>query len=171
MDKEIKFKKNRILSGLLFFGLMLFTSISFLVNPEIFLRNVFMKVEYIQILGIIGIVYYSILIFSFSKIIRTKNAILITKGFLVDNSKYESLGKIKWKDIHKIQRINKRCIELSLNKTILKTKKRNLLKIFLIFMHNGNYKKSIIISSALLDCSTEELFEAISLAYGKNKLK
>ena len=167
MNKEFKFKKNRILLGTLFFSLMLLASIYFLINPELFLRNVFMKVIHIQTLGIIGILYFSVLLFSFFIILRRKNAIQITEEFLIDNSKYESLGKIKWKDISEIQRFKKNNIKLILNKNVFNTKKRNLLKRFLTFMHNWNYQKSILISNALIDCSIEELFETISIANKK----
>lgn len=169
MYKEIKFKKNRILLGMLFLTLMLFASISFLINPEIFLRNIFMKVRHVQLLGIIGIVYFSALLFSFFIIIRRKYAIQITDNFLIDNSKYESLGKIKWADITKIQRLKKRSIEVFIKRDIYKTKKRNLLKRFLEIMSNWNYKKSIIISSALTDRSIEDLFEDITRTYRANK--
>ncbi len=167
MNKEFKFKKSRILLGILFFSLMLFASVCFLINPELFLRNVFMKVIHIQTLGIIGILYFSVLLFSFFKILRRKYAIQITKEFLIDNSKYESLGEIKWKDISEIQRFKKNNIKLILNKNVFNSKKRNLLKRFLTFMHNWNYKKSILISNALIDCSIEELFESISIANKK----
>ncbi|WAC02902.1 hypothetical protein N7U66_04985 [Lacinutrix neustonica] len=126
-----------------------------------------MKAEYIQIIGIIGIAYFSTLLYSFLRILPRKYAILISDDFLIDNSKYESLGKIRWCDISEIQRFKKNNIELTLNKTVFKTKKRNLLKRFLTFMHNWNYKKNILISSALIDCNLEELFETISVAYEK----
>ena len=169
MSKEIKFKKNRILLGILFFSLMLFASICFLVNPELFLRNKFMKVEHILIIGIIGFVYFSTLLFSFFKIFQREYAIQITDDFLIDNSKYESLGKIKWKDIIKIQRLKKRSIEVFVKRELYKTKKINLLKKFLAIMNNRNYKKSIIISSALTETSIENLFEEITNNYRTNK--
>ena len=169
MNKEIKFKKNRILLGILFFSLMLFASIYFLINPELFLRNVFMKEKHIQTLGIIGIIYFPILLFSFFKIFQRKYAIQITDDFLIDNSKYESLGKIKWKDIIKIQRLKKRSIEVFVKRELYKTKKINLLKKFLAIMNNRNYKKSIIISSALTETSIENLFEEITNNYRTNK--
>lgn len=165
MDKEIKFKKNRILLGMLFFYLMLFASILFFIYPEMFLTNVFTKGIYIQTLGAIGILYFSVLLFSFFKIIRRKYAIQITDDFLVDNSKYESLGKINWTDITKTQRLKKRSIEIYLKRDIYKTKNRNLFKRFLAIMSNWNYRKSIIISSALTDQSIEDLFEDITNAY------
>lgn len=169
MNKEIEFKKSRIVLGIFFFGLMLLVSIYFLVNPELFLRNVFMKVQHIQALGIIGIIYYSALLFSFFKILRRKYAIQITADYLIDNSKYESLGKIKWTDITKIQTLKKKSIEVFVQKDLFKTKKRNWLKKFLAIMSNWNYKESIIISSALMDISREELFEIIAVAHKKNR--
>jgi len=132
-----------------------------------YLRNVFSKVERIQIFGIIGIIYFSTLLYSLIKVSKRKYAIRITDEFLVDHSKYESLGEIRWKDIIKIQRLKKNNIEIFLNVTVFKTKKSNLLKRFLRFMSNWNHKKSILISSAGLDCTTEELFRAISIAYKK----
>lgn len=169
MNKAIKFKKNRVLLGILFFSLMFFASISFLVNPEIFLRNVFMKVKHIQLLGIIGIIYFSALLFSFFNIIRRKYAIEITDEYLIDNSKYESLGQIKWSDITQIQRLKKRSIEVFVAKDLYKTKKRNLLKRFLEIMNNWNHKKSIIISSALTDRNVEDIFKQITIAHRANK--
>ena len=169
MNKKIKFKKNRILLGILFFSLMLFTSICFLVNPELFLRNVFMKVKHVQLIGIIGIIYFSSLLFSFFKILRRKYAIQITDDFLIDNSKYDSFGKIKWSDITKIQKLKKRSIEVFIKRDLYKTKKRNLFKRFLCFMSNWNYNKSIIISSALTDDSIENIFEEITNTYRINK--
>ena len=174
MRKEIKFRKGRrgkILLGIIFFALFLILSFSFLLNSDIYIRNIFMTGKGIQVIGIIGIIYYSSLLYSFFKISLRKHAILITEDFLIDNSKYESLGKIKWRDISKIQRFKKNNIELFLNTNAFKSEKSNLLKRILRFMHNWNYKKSILISNSLLDCSIEELFEIISVAHEKYKLK
>ena len=120
-----------------------------------------MKAEYIQLIGLVSLVFNSALLYSFLKILPREYAIIITDDFLIDNSKYDSIGKINWKGISKIQRLKKRNIELFLDKNILRNKKRNWLKKFIAFMTNWNYKKSILISSALLDCSFEELFESI----------
>ena len=168
--KEIKFKKWKILSGVIFFVFMLTVSISFLLTPDRFIRNAFMTAEHIQTIGIMGLVYFSTLLFSLVKLLTRKYAILITDEFLVDNSRYESLGKIRWADISNIQRLQKRSIELNLNQGMLKTSNRNLLKRFLNFMHNWKYNKSIVISSALLECGINELYEVISEAH-KESLK
>lgn len=171
MSTEIKFKKSRILLAVFIFALILAASISFLLTPETYLRKVFSTVDKIQIIGTLIFVYYSVLLLSLVKISTKKYAIRITDEFLIDNSRYEALGKIKWKDISKIQRLAKRNIEVFLNPTVFKSEKSNLLKRFLRFMHNWNHQKSILISSTLLDCSIEELFEIISVAHENNKLK
>jgi hypothetical protein len=169
MIKEYKFNKERILLGVFFLLLMLFFSFNFLLEPDKFITNVFTKKEKFQIFGIIGVFLFSASIFSSLKILKRKYAIQITDEFLIDNSKYESFGKIEWKNISKIQRIEKYSIELFLNESVFKDRKINLIKKFLLFMYNWNYKKSIIISSAVLNCSVEELYKEINLAHKKNK--
>lgn len=64
--------------------------------------------------------------------------------------------------------IKEKNIEVFVQKDLFKTKKRNWLKKFLAIMSNWNYKESIIISSALMDISTGELFEIIAVAHKKN---
>ncbi len=169
MEKEFKFKRTRILFGIIFSGLFLVFSISFLLNPENYIRNIFTTARSIRTLGIIGILYFSSMLHSFFILLPRKYSIQITEEFLIDNSRYESLGKIKWRDITKIERVKKHSIKLTLNKSVFTIKKINLLKRFLLFMNNWDYKDSIIISSALSNCSIEELFENISVAYKKRK--
>lgn len=169
MSTEIKFRKGRIFLGIIIFVILFALSISFLLNAENYLEHFFSNVAPLQTIGGILFIYSSTVLYSLVKIFSRKDAIRITEEYLVDNSKYESLGKIKWRDISKIQRIQKRNIEVFLNPTAYKAEKSNRLKRFLRFMHHWNYSKSMLISSALLDCSREELFEAISEAYEKNK--
>lgn len=147
---------------------MLLASILFMLNPEIFLRNVFSKENTVRIIGIVICIYSSCLIFSFVNLLSRKYAVCITDEFLIDNSKYESIGKIKWSDILKIQRLKKRNIKITINETRFKSEMNNPIKRFLRFMHNWDYKNSVLISSALLDCSIQELTENISTALQKN---
>ena len=168
MRKEFKFRKEKIFYGLLFFSLMLCVSIAFTTHPELFVRNVFVSEKHIQILGSIGILYFSSLVYSFLRILSRKYAIVISDDFLIENSKYESLGKIKWTDISKIERFKNRTIEITLKEDLYSAEKRSLLKSFLTFMHNWNNKKRILISSALLDCNIEILLEEITNAHRAN---
>lgn len=165
MFLEIKFNRSRIILGVLFSLIMLFFSICFIIYPEVFIRNIFMKIYHIQILGMIGILYFSVIFYSTFRLYNRKFAIQITKDFLIDNSRYESLGEIKWSNISKIKRIKKYSIEIFLNESVFHDKKFNVLEKFLLFMGNWNYKKSIIISSALTDSNIDELFENITSAF------
>ena len=168
-ENRIKFKKERITLGILFISLMLISSICFLIVPEKFIRNVFMKIEHIQIVGVLGILYFSTLLYSFLAILPRKYAIIISDDFLIDNSKYESLGKIKWTDISGIKRFKKRNIEISLKVDLYSSEKRSLLKKFLTFMHNWNNNNRILISSAITDSNIEALYEEIKNAYRTSK--
>ena len=162
MIKEIKFRKEKILFGITFSLFMFLISLSFLIKPELFIRNQFRTVLYIQIFGVIGTVYFSTLLYSFIKLLNRKFAIKITENFLIDNSRYESFGKIEWNKISHIRRVSKNCIELFLDESIYQKSKKNLLGNFLRFMNNWNYNERVIISSALLqDCSIEELYQDI----------
>ena len=153
----------------IFLVLTLIITTSFLIYPEGLAKHCFTKAEYIQLIGVLPFIFSSIMTYSLIKVSFRTKAIVLTEEYLIDYSKYESLGKIKWKDISKIKKFKKNNIELILNKNEFKTKKRNLLKRFLNFMGNWNYKKSVIISSALLDCSIDELFKTISLTHKKNR--
>lgn len=169
MDLEIKFRKERIILGIMISLLMFTFSFYFILKPEIFIRNVFMKILHIQILGIIGIVFFSALFFSIIKLYFRKYALLITEEFIIDNSRYESLGKIEWQNISKIKIIKKKSIEIFVNESVFQNRKLNVIKNFLLFMENWNYKKSIIISNAFLDCNIEELYEKIIVTYESYK--
>ena len=46
---------------------------------------------------------------------------IITEEYFIDNSKYEAIGKIKWNEVSKIQRVKKTSIQI-----FFKKKKKNL---------------------------------------------
>lgn len=117
----------------------------------------------IRVWGVISGVYFLFLSYSFIKIIPRKFAIIVSKDFLIDNSKFEALGAIKWSDISKIQLKKKQSLEVLFYQPMSKNK--SIIQKFLLFMGNWNYKKSIIISSALLECTIEELYDVISKAH------
>ena len=159
MNKIVRHKKLRITEGFLFSLSFLVISVVFIITPNTFIRNVFSTAEKIQILGSAGVIYFSLLTLSYASLFSRKKAIQITNDFLLDNSKYESLGKIKWQDIYEIKKLKKYSIEITLTPEFFSQTKLNLFKKILTYMHNWNYKESIIISTATLNCSREELFE------------
>ncbi|MCI4671807.1 MAG: hypothetical protein MRZ79_26935 [Bacteroidia bacterium] len=151
--------------------LFLATSVSFFLWPEAFVRNVYTKPEYIQILGIIGIVLYVALLFSYGSLFGRKTAIIITNEFLVDHSKYESLGEIRWSEVSRIQKIHKSNVEVFLNKEAFDSRKISWFKRFLMFMSNWKHEKSVLISSALLECSRETLYRHLKKAHKDSQTK
>jgi len=167
--RKIEFKKLRILLGMTIVLVFLLISIFFICEPERFLRNVFSTPGHIRNIGIVGALFQSTLLYSLLTSFRKKHALIISDNFLIDNTTYGSIGKIYWSDIIEIKKLKKRSIELSLKPSAFESINDNLIKKFLRFMTNWRYNKSIIISSALLDCSTGELYEQIITAYKKNK--
>ena len=169
MNCEIKFKKKRIILGIIFFSIFLSLSIWFIVNPKIFIRNFLMTESHIILLGLIGVITYIPFLFSFITILPRKVALTITDNYLIDRSKYESLGKISWGDVAKIKRIKKRSLRITFKKPIFENKKMFFVKRFLLFMQNWDYKDSIIISTALLECDIDYLEDKILEAYKNYK--
>lgn len=151
---------------LLFF---LMVSISFILEPQNFLRNKYSTTVFIQIIGVFTAVFSASIVVSFALILNRKNAIIITDKCLIDKSKYESLGEINWSDISKISLLKKNSIQIHLSEAYLKRYRMNPYKVFLRIMTNWNYKGSIIISSALLNISIDELYKVISNTHKKNK--
>ncbi|VXB19607.1 conserved hypothetical protein [Flavobacterium sp. 9AF] len=169
MENRINFNKKRIVFGILFIIVMLSISIWFILEPKIFIRNFLMKEWHITLLGIIAMMYFLALLYSFLNLVPRSYALIITEEFFIDNSKYETIGKIRWDEIYKIKRIKKNCIQIFLKKGIIQRVNNNLLKKFLRWSHNWDYKNSIIISSALLECDIDYLEKKIMQAYKKSK--
>ena len=167
MIKTIKFKKRKILLGIVFFAIYFAIVLYFIFNPERMMEHLHSKNEkLVQIPFLIFSIFSFLMLHSILRILFRKKAIIITNEYLIDNSKYESFGKIKWKDISKIKRVKKRNIQIFLNPTKIKT---NPLKTFTRFITNWEYKNSILITDTYLDCSIEELYMTISKGYNANK--
>lgn len=170
MESVININKSRVLYGITFCIIMLGISIWFISEPKIFVRNVFMSEWHIVLLGIISTIYFLILFYSFLRIISKPYGMIITEEYFIDNSKYEAIGKIKWNEVSKIQRVKKTSIQIFFKKNLSETININLLKKFLLMMHNWDYKNSIIISSALLECDINYLEKKLLQVYKKDKL-
>jgi hypothetical protein len=168
MIKIIKFKKRKVLLGIVFFAIYFAIVLYFIINPEGMMEHIHSKnKKIVQIPFLIVSVFPFLMLYSFLRILFRKKAIIITKEYLIDNSKYESIGKIKWKDISKIKRVKKNNIQIFLNPIRIKT---NPLKTFIRFIGpNCEFRKSILISDTLLDCSIEELYKTISKTYKEYK--
>ena len=109
-------------------------------------------------------------LFSFFYIAMKRNGIIINNEYFIDNSKYEAIGKIKWNEVSNIKRIKKTGIQIFFKENLNDRLDTNLIKRFLLMMHNWDYKNSIIISSALLECDIDYLEKNFVEAYKKSKL-
>jgi hypothetical protein len=141
----------------------------FILEPNIFVRNVFMREWHIILLGGISTLYFLILFYSFLKILSRPYGIIISEEYFIDNSRYEAVGKVSWYEISKIKRIKKTSIQIFFKKNLSKNVSSNLLKKFLLVMQNWDYKNSIVISSALLECDINYLEEKFVKAYKKKQ--
>jgi len=167
METLIKINKLKVLYGIFFCIIMCSISSWFIVEPKIFIRNVFMREWHIVLIGVISFLYFAILLYSFIKIISKTYGVVVSDEFFIDNSKYESIGKVRWIEVSKIQRIKKTSLKIYFNKNKINRSNNNLLKKILQKMHNWEYKESIIISSALLNCDISYLQEMFEKAYKK----
>lgn len=167
---EIKFKKSKIFYGIILYMILIFFSVLFITEPKIFIRNVFMKEWNIILLGVISSIYFMIQLFSFFYIAMKRNGIIINNEYFIDNSKYEAIGKVKWNEVSNIKRIKKTGIQIFFKENLNKRLDINFIQRFLLIMHNWDYKNSIIISSALLECDVDCLEKNFVEAYKKSKL-
>jgi hypothetical protein len=167
---EIKFKKSKIFYGIILYMILIFFSVLFITEPKIFIRNVFMKEWNIILLGVISSIYFMIQLFSFFYIAMKRNGIIINNEYFIDNSKYEAIGKVKWNEVSNIKRIKKTGIQIFFKENLNKRLDINFIQRFLLIMHNWDYKNSIIISSALLECDVDCLEKNFVKAYKKSKL-
>lgn len=104
MNDEIKIPLSKHKISLLFLGALLFVifGIWFLYNPETFADSIYRprSSEFIQIVGIIAVVFFGICgIFAFKKLFDKKDGLIINKSGITDNSSGTSVGLIKWNDI------------------------------------------------------------------------
>ena len=106
MISSYSFNRRKIVLGVLFFMTCVFISILFIIKPNAFVRNFLMKEYLIQILGIITLIYnLTMLIWFIVLLFQKKEGFVVTDAYLIDNSKFVSLGKIFLNDVSEIRRI------------------------------------------------------------------
>ncbi|WP_298892417.1 STM3941 family protein [uncultured Psychroserpens sp.] len=166
---SFRYNKKRIGFGLVFFILFNIIGIWFIVEPEIFIRNFLMKEEHIKLIGILLFFYSLFMLCSFILLLNKKEAFIISDNYLIDNSRYESIGKIYFNEIHDVKRVKKYSLKIVLKESIFKIKKLNILQKILLMVNNWNSKNSIIVSSALMNCEIDVLEASISSYMDKYK--
>jgi hypothetical protein len=169
MEQIFEFKRSRVLLSFLILIFFSICSIWLILEPEIFIRNRWMKKVHIQFLGTISFLFNLLYLFSRLLILPRKKAVVVTSDFLIDNSRYESLGVIYWTEISKILKSDKNLIKIYFKDLNLKNRKLSIYKRILLYMTNWNYETSIIISNAQLNCSIDELEKSILSAFKNHK--
>jgi hypothetical protein len=162
---SFEYNKKRIWFGLMFFVLFNVIGIWLIVEPEIFIRNFLMKEEHIKLIGVLLSLYSLFMLCSFILLLfNKKEAFVVSDNYLIDNSRYESIGKIYFNEIHKIKRIKKNSLKIVLKESVFKIRKLNILQKILLMINNWNCKNNIIVSSALMNCEIDTL-ESTILSY------
>jgi hypothetical protein len=169
MIKEFEFDRRKVLKSLLFFTILLLLSVWFVFEPKRFIMNVFMKEYHVLIIGYSCGLVSALKFISILLIINRKIAIVVTGEYLIDNSSYESLGKIYWSAVKRIQVKPSGNLKIVVEKNELKLEKKTLFQKLLLHIQNLDYKNSVVISSTLLKCSFEELEESILTAFKNNR--
>ena len=168
MSTRFFLNKKRIAFGLILFIFFNAISIWFINEPEIFIRNFLMKKEHIQIIGFLLFIYSLIMLYSsIILLLRKKEAFIISDSYLIDNSRFESVGKVYLNEIKEVKRIKKHSLKIVLKESIFKSKRLNLLKKIAFVANNGNTKNSIVVSSALLNCDIKTLEKSILVAINR----
>lgn len=154
--------KNKVFLGVVFLIIFDILAIWLMCIPEFFKGNIIMIDWFRPIFGVIGFLYSSILLYGHIVLLfRNKEAFIIADHYLIDNSRYESVGKIYYNEINMINRLNKNGLEIVLKEPVFKSRKLYFIQKFLLIFNNWNYKNSIIVSCALLNCERNVLEKLI----------
>ena len=166
------FDKKRIVLGVAILIAFSCLSIWFIKEPEIFIRNFLMKKEHIQLFGYIALISSLIMTLAYIVLLfRKKEALIISDDYLIDNSKFESAGKIYFSEIKDIKKFKKYNVEIVLKDSIFKLKDLNIFQ-KIVFLLNNWYSKrySILITCAhILDCDRDKLYSILRKTYEKSK--
>lgn len=170
MIERFSYNRKRVGFGICFFIIAVFFSVWMINKPENFVRNFLLIKEHVQVIGFFLFIYGTLMLYSFIQLFFFKSeAFSISEDCLVDNSRYESLGVIHFKEIEKVERIKKHSLKLVLKSSINETRKIHFFKKVVFIANNWSFGNSVIVSSALLDCDIDHLEKVIITALKKYK--
>ena len=173
-DNPIKFYFDRKRIVLAIIVLVAFAGISvwFIKEPEKFIRNVFMKKFHVQLLGYLS--FTSTLIMTSAYLVllfRRKTALIIADNYLIDNTKFDSVGRIDFDEIISVQKLNKYNVEIGLKESVLESKKMNVLQKIIYLLTNWYWQRySIRITCVhIRDCNRDKLYRLLKTAISQSK--
>lgn len=105
-ELKIPLSKNKIL--LFFLGSIIFVALGiwFLNDPEKLANSSYRpkSAEFIQIIGIVAVVFFGVCgLFTFKKLFDKKDGLIINQDGIIDNASGTSVGLVKWTDITGIE--------------------------------------------------------------------
>jgi hypothetical protein len=131
--------------------------------------NVFMKDYHVLIIGYSCGLLSALKVVSILLMINRKIAIVVSDEYIIDNSSFESLGKIYWSEVIGVQVKARGNLKIEVSNINLKLKKKAFLHKILLHIHNLDYRNSVVISSALLSCTFEEFEKSILTAFKNSR--
>src|SRR5690554_2783647 len=106
MENDIhifKVNKKRLFINLLLLIIAWVLAFSLIINPKFFISTIFKNETIIIVSGILGFLYFTcILISRFIFLFKSQIAIQVQNDFFIDNSSYESVGKVYWENVKDI---------------------------------------------------------------------
>ncbi len=171
------FDKKRII--LIIATLLVFSAgaVWFIKDSEMFMKvflikAFFKKKEYFQLFGYVSLLSGLVMIYAYIMLLfRKKEALIIAGDYLIDNSKFESVGKIHYNEIKKIKKFKKYNVELVLKDEVLNLKKLNFLqKVVFWLNHWYSQRFSVFITCAhIRHCNRDQLYNILTESYQKWK--
>lgn len=170
MEIIYKPKKGSLIITLMFAIAFMIAGCFFALNPEYFASSYFVKrfgvfgqPISIQIIGILSVVAAGLLFIGTSKLFFDKYILLINEKGFINKTNFINFGLIPWKDVVDIRMTKKKrnsMIYVYLkNKRKYYKRKKNPIDWLNVFAYDKVYGTAIVIETAHLTVSEDELFE------------
>jgi len=102
---EIQLSKKKAIVALIGAGLFIIVGYLGAQKPEDFVSPIFRNPEIIRIIGIVGVIFFSLcLIFIVRKLFDNKPGLVIDENGITDNTNATSMGLIEWNDITMVEK-------------------------------------------------------------------
>ncbi|WP_370900061.1 STM3941 family protein [Chryseobacterium gossypii] len=143
------------------------------INPDKFVSVIFRNAFFIQVAGIVAIIFSGFcLIILLRNIFTNKFNLIINEKGIIDNSSYVGVGMIFWDDITSIKRIDvmsTKFLMINVKDPEKYINTQSNIKKKLLQRNLKAYGSPISISSNTLTCSFDELEKIILKYYNENK--
>lgn len=166
--------KGAIISCLVF----ILICIWFIIDPHQFINFKRQNEFTIQIIGVIGLIFFLVLLLSILyKLFDRKKGLTFSEGGFFDNSGGASAGFVKWEDVLEIEKIivynQTLVLVLVKNPEDYINNQKSMIKRKLMSSNNSYYRTPIQISANFLKINFEDLLELFESQFElyKSKMK